>query len=366
MKWQKVLFVLLLCSSLVLSGCEFKDIDKRFFVVSIGVDKSSDPEKTFHVSVKVAIPRGQVQMGKEDFEVYGVDDSTISNAIQRLKANVDKEFDFGHAKMLMIGESLAKKDYTDVLNWAIRTRFLQRIAWVGVVTPSAERALNVRPSFERLPSNALFLSFGQIGVESEFTVSRYLFDFYRSNEEPGSSPVLPLIQARKGHFIIDSAYVMDGKKAALKLSPEETRLFNTLTHTQNKYEYVIPEGDRKYVFHVDQVKIKRRLESSPKPTAQVDVKLSGTIVERVGRGRVNESEMHEVERLLSKDFKKKVENLLTRFRDENLDPYEFGLLYRATHWDEMEQEVKDWKAMYKKISFNVNVSVESRGSGSIE
>ncbi|PLS18695.1 hypothetical protein CVD28_06105 [Bacillus sp. M6-12] len=47
--------LLILCVVLglagMLAGCAFKDIDKRFFVVSMGVDKSNNPKKPFHVSL---------------------------------------------------------------------------------------------------------------------------------------------------------------------------------------------------------------------------------------------------------------------------------------------------------------------------
>ncbi|KEO82030.1 Ger(x)C family spore germination protein [Tumebacillus flagellatus] len=365
MKRRRLALFVLLCATLLQSGCEFKDLDKRFFVVSIGVDKSKDPKKPYHVSLKVAIPSGQVQMGKESFDVYAVDDSTISNAVQHLKANVDKEFDFGHTKMLVFGKELAEDDYRDALDWMVRARFLQQIAWVGVGSPNAEEVLRVKPNFERLPSNALFLSFGQIGVESEFTVSRYLFDFFRANEEPGSSPVLPIIKAREGHFTIDNAYVMDGKRAKLRLNADETVLFNTLVRSQNKYEYVLEQDGKRFVFHADQISVSRSLTESPKPTATVKIKLGGTLVESQDQV-VKEQDLLKVSDQLGRKIQKDIKTLLEKFRDQHLDPYEFGLYYRATHWDDVDQEVAAWKKMYPSLQFDVQVKVNLRGSGVIE
>ena len=46
-KLQAVLFILILLP-LTLTGCGFKDIDKRIFVVSVGVDPAKNSDKKFH------------------------------------------------------------------------------------------------------------------------------------------------------------------------------------------------------------------------------------------------------------------------------------------------------------------------------
>ncbi|MBT2658238.1 Ger(x)C family spore germination C-terminal domain-containing protein [Bacillus sp. ISL-18] len=53
-QWKKNLLILLSC--FVLSACGFKDIEKRFFVVSIGVDAAKDRTKKYLVSLKFAVP----------------------------------------------------------------------------------------------------------------------------------------------------------------------------------------------------------------------------------------------------------------------------------------------------------------------
>ena len=50
-QWKKNLLILLSC--LALSACGFKDIEKRFFVVSIGVDPAKDHSKKYLVSLKL-------------------------------------------------------------------------------------------------------------------------------------------------------------------------------------------------------------------------------------------------------------------------------------------------------------------------
>ncbi|MCM3726878.1 hypothetical protein M3226_14400 [Neobacillus cucumis] len=53
-KWRNAILFLLM--SFVLGGCGFKDIDKRFFVVSIGVDAAKASSKKYLVSLKFAVP----------------------------------------------------------------------------------------------------------------------------------------------------------------------------------------------------------------------------------------------------------------------------------------------------------------------
>lgn len=49
--------ILLLLLAMTITGCNFKDIDRRIFVVAIGIDPG-EQDGTFKVSLKLAIPKG--------------------------------------------------------------------------------------------------------------------------------------------------------------------------------------------------------------------------------------------------------------------------------------------------------------------
>lgn len=101
------LFILILLT-LSLSGCGFKDIDKRIFVVSVGVDPAQNSEKKFLISLKLAVPN--VQEVSNEFVIISQEGDAIAEAVRIMKANVDKELDFSHAKLIVYNEKILKPE----------------------------------------------------------------------------------------------------------------------------------------------------------------------------------------------------------------------------------------------------------------
>ena len=69
-RWKKNTVILLSC--LVLSAGGFKDIEKRFFVVSIGVDVAKHRTKKYLVSLKFAVP-GPSKDSPNEYQIVSQD-----------------------------------------------------------------------------------------------------------------------------------------------------------------------------------------------------------------------------------------------------------------------------------------------------
>lgn len=366
MKKRCLFAVLLLFLSFCLSGCEFKDIDRRFFVTSIGVDKSKKPDHKFRVSLKVAIPKGQLKMGEEDFLVLAEDSDSITDAVQLMKARVDKEFDFGHTKVLVFGKSLVEDDFRDAIDWMVRQRFIQKIAWVMAGKPSAEHVLRAKQKSERLPSNALILAYGGTGVASQYIVSQYLFEFYRNTKERGKNGIMPVVEPMETYFRIDNALVCDDSKAMLTLTPEETKLYNVLSHDIEKSDFRVNVLNNTFMVHADSVKVHPHIQSSEVPTVVYELSFEGIVEERKRRVVIDEQVLNAVKHGMEQQMKKDVTELLLKLQKKKLDPLGLGLQYRASHWEDHMKEINDWKTLYPKAKFQVEVSCNLRASGAID
>jgi len=97
-------------------------MDKRFFVLALGVDKSDDKGSKYRVSLKLAIPSSKIEPGQAKSQILTEEANNFPDAIRLLKSKVDKELDFGHTKMLIIGETLAKEDVTECVDFFVRRR----------------------------------------------------------------------------------------------------------------------------------------------------------------------------------------------------------------------------------------------------
>lgn len=103
------LLVMLLSATmtLALTGCNFKDIDRRIFVVAIGIDPGRK-EGTFKVSLKLAIPQGDVTKIDEKMQILTEESDSISEALRRMKSKVEKELDYVHCKSVILGKGLPR------------------------------------------------------------------------------------------------------------------------------------------------------------------------------------------------------------------------------------------------------------------
>ncbi|MCA0755316.1 hypothetical protein KP806_09660 [Paenibacillus sp. N4] len=257
---------LLLLLVALLGGCGFKDIDKRFFVVALGIDLTDNEKKPYRITLQLAVPSPKIEPGASMHQIETIDAESISEGVRMLKAYVDKELDFGHCKVFLLGEKLARSGYEDVLQFMSRRRDIQSVADIAIGRPDAESLLKIKPVSERYPGNTLFLSFGSDGTESSYTYVESLSDFSRRAGEEGLDPILPVVMKdKKDSFIMNRTALLNKKKVKLILSPSESQLFNqiasdfvkssmhgnfegmplvvSITEIHSRYRFVKLEGD---------------------------------------------------------------------------------------------------------------------------
>ncbi|MZQ81768.1 Ger(x)C family spore germination protein [Paenibacillus sp. 5J-6] len=365
-KW--LIILLLLCLFLCLcGGCGFKDIDKRFFVVSIGIDKSEKKDMKYRISLKLAVPGSSLDYSSAQYELITQDANSITEGVRLLKSKVDKELDFGHAKIIIFGYSFLKENGINELDWLNRRRDIQLVSWVAVGQPSAEAVLGTKISHERMPGNSLLLSFGKTGVESGYVVSEYLFNFYRKKKELGLDPILPIVESANNHFTINTAVVFDKKNPRLTLNPSETRLFNIMKASINKVEIGAPYQGSKFFVSVDNINSNYHIRTPKNGPAYVDmhIKMRG-VIEESALGSLEIEHLPQYEAAICQHIQEKIVLLLKKLRDNKLDPLAFGLKYRSHHFGTVEEEWRTWQALYPELEFRVGVEMKLEGVGVIK
>ena len=360
--WKFLVVVLL--TGLLLNGCGFKDIDKRFFVVSIGVDLAKNSPKKYLVSLKFAVPSSSKDKPTA-FMIVSEKADSMSEAVRIIKTKVDKEIDFSHAKVIVYGDEVVKENGNAGINyWFVRRRDIQSIAWVAIGRPSALAVLKVQPKSEYIPSNALFLALGRDGSESPYIISEFLFDFKYRLIERGLDPLLPIIKAKKDIFEINTVGLFNKSKLELTLNPEETKILNFLRNREEKSANKITKGKTTIVIATHKVKTKYKIYT-PKgesPYIKVNVSLEGSVEEATRL--VPNDKLSDYERATEKSLSKEIENVLSKIQKANVDPIGFGLRYRSRHFNNDDWE--EWKRIYPLIKFKVKTKVQIEDTGIIE
>lgn len=357
------LIVLLVLVSF-LSGCGFKDIDKRFFVVVTAIDSSGNDKKPYRITLQLAAPSPKIEPGAAKTLILTIDSVSIAEGVRMLKSHVDKELDFGHCKLFLIGEQLANKDYQEVLHWMSRRRDFQSVSNIAIGKPDILTILKVSPLSEQYPGNTLYLSFSSNGTESPYTYSESLFDFARRATEKGLDPLLPVIMKDTSeNFVIDRIALLNKKNVQLILTTPESQIYNQLAENFVRSSlYVTYKGVPLVAFATDINTTYKVTKQNNDDLITMNVKMK-VIFEEAPIGLFNQN-WQEIEKQLNLDYEKSCEALLRKIQKANVDPFGFGLRYRAVNPGDSAWE--DWKSIYPNVKFVVHTKIKIEGTGIIK
>jgi len=370
LKRGKILFLVMvmICSIIVSTGCGFKDIDKRIFIVAIGLDYTKDNTKPYRVILKLAIPSGTAKDSPGPRYTYLTKESaTLAEAIRILKTHIDKELDFGQAKMIVLGENLLHRDMIEDIDFFLRRRDIQFISWVAIGRPTAEKVLKTEPSSEMAGSNALFNIFSGIGTESGYIITTYLFDFRRRLLEAGIDAIVPIIEVnkKKTKFIINKAIIFKDRKEKLELTADQAKDYNTLAGTAEKVDVKVKKNNLYFTLSVDTVKVKYKIltPANKTPVLKVDVKMEGLVEE--SKDYLPPSKMDIYSKYASEASKKRIVDFLKLLQKKRVDPLGFGLRYQATRLHTRDTYA-EWQQIYPRLKFDVSVKTAVKSTGTIE
>lgn len=388
-RWLYMLLVMIVCTvSMLLAGCQVKDVDKRSFVLAFGIDsvaenegseKSEKSEKSgqngnkdnlIEITLKLAIPEGDPTKRNQEAVMISQISDSIPEAIRLLKSKVDKELDFSHCKTLLFGESYAKKNITQVSDWMVRRRDIQLVAYNGVARPNAKEVLTLRPKSERVPANALILSLGKEGTESPFIVSIYSYNFRRHLSERGLDPILPLVEINgedKDTLLINKSVLLDKQKVRAELTPEESRLYNLLKTRNLRTSFNVEMEGNMYSYNMETTHSKFKLITSKEGKMVVHYDVGGrAVLEENAQGIDMKDQIlfQTVSKAASKQWEKDIKQFLMKIHRTGLDPLGWGLRYSAMNWNNAT-EIEDWERIYPQLEFNVKANVKIDYSGII-
>lgn len=364
MKTTALPLIVLLVSVSLLSSCGFKDIDKRFFVVATAIDSSGNEKKPYRITLQLAAPSPKIEPGASKTVIQTIDSQSIAEGVRLLKAHVDKELDFGHCKLFLIGEQLAYSQYQDVLHWMSRRRDFQSVSNVAIGKPDALTVLKVKPLSQQSPGNTLYLSFSSNGTESPFTYSESLFDFARRSMEKGLDPLLPVIMKNSNEsFVIDQIALLNKKSIKLVLSASESQIYNQLAENFVKSSVYVEYEGVPLVAFATAIRTKYKITNqNNKPLITMNVKMN-VIFEEAPKG-LFDKQWSKIEEQLNSDYEKSSEALLQKIQKANVDPFGFGLRYRATHPGNSAWE--EWQSIYPNVKFDVRANINIEGTGIIK
>ncbi|MCP8615391.1 Ger(x)C family spore germination protein [Salirhabdus salicampi] len=350
---------------LFLGGCAFKDIDKRLFVLGMGVDKSENDEEPFHISLKVSMPSSENGgRPEEQHVVLEETGESITDAINKIRTKVDQEIDFGHAKVLLFGSGILEGKVDYLVNWFLRKHTIQQIAFTALVEEKAVDILSISSDTETQPSYGLVIAFEQTGTESPYITRKYLFQFRREHMDEGVDPLLPVVHLEENEHIIETAGILNKKGELIKLEKEETKIYNLLKQNIDELDIKVRPGDNFLTMRANIVQAQFELLTDQDPlTIKVPLTIHGSVEESFHT--VSKEEQKEAEKQIEEKVTKQVEGLLKKFQEENVDPLALGIKYRSMQWNDWKS-IERWKELYPDVKFQVETDVKIKSIGAVK
>jgi spore germination protein KC len=393
----------------LLTGCwDRLEIETRAVVLAIAIDEAKPKDETeqsnathltkksiggtsgtIHVSVQIAVPGriplgpgggggggggeggGQAENAKRPVWVLGSDGETIDDALMNLQQQIADRLFFGHLRVIVVSESVAKKGIQNLNDYFRRQPEVRRTAWMVVSTGKAKEFMTATPQLERLPTLYLLATMDH-AVKMGKLPNDFLGIFFSASSARGQEGYLPYLKLKKQSNIeitglayfrgekmvgttkaLQIAYFMaikqknpGGYSVIQQIPGTETAVMFQSTHRKSKISVTIKEG---------------------KPHATIRCLVEGDIREKSNEDfKLTDENIKKVEESVQKTALKAFNEFIQQTQEDGSDIFGFGEYVRATQASYWNREIKTkekWESMYRDISVDLSLKIKVRRIG---
>ena len=363
--------ILLLSWSLIITGCQSREVEQTAIAVGTAADWSED---SFVVTVQLAQAVTQEQSSTQESPesiVLSERGQTLSESARRLNLLLPRLPLWFHASTLLLGEDLAKRGITDIVDFLYRSINIRHNTLL-VMTRGATAAevLQVQTPLEPHSAAAirriLETQEKQTGIYVPITVDEFLYRI----ATPGIDPVLPqvriIIQGGQKLLKIDGMAVFRGTEWAGELNETESRGFRFLSPKQILGGLIIipaPGDETRFVtieLISSQAKAKPILEEG-QLRMLVEIKADGNFYDQTSPlPLVNLETFNILEEMTAHQMEKEIYQAVRKAQEYKADIFGWGRLVQINDpalWSQVE---KDWPEVFSQIAVDVKVDFELR------
>ena len=365
---KKLILLMLVFAQVFLSGCWDQRLLKRSrLVYSSAFDLTEDKDKIRGTAVirdfKEGVPT--------NLEVMATG-HTIRDVRIHLDKKVSDNFEPSKNRIFLLGETLAKEDIYDFLDIFYRDPNSSISSKIAITKGDAGSYLMPLMANNVLISEYLIESISSAETTTEVpkanlqTICTIMFD-------EGRDFMLPLFKTVNQEIQLDGTALFDQRKMTGELNYTESTLMLIMMNQKSKVARFVtkvssgkePNIQNYITFNV--VKPKARVEIIKAEPGNIHVNLTLksniNIVEYPPNQLFDEKEVKRLNKTISKDMTKRLENTVEKVQAANSDIFGLGrelIAFRPEAWKKM-----DWKEEYPNITFHSDVEMEIVGTGII-
>lgn len=360
------------------------DIQKLAIVMAIGIDITSDNK--YQVTLQILNPEGSIGTGQgmgggsssdsasSDVSIFTQTGDTVLDAIYDASRKLGRSHHFGHAKYLVIGETLARKGVSDALESMLRIVEFRPNTPLFVTKGTASSVLLTTSPESKIPANLVENLFQRQLVLGISYVS-YVLQFINGLEGESKVPIAAVLEAQKSAgktngevFKISGAGVFKKDKLIGFLNEKEASGLQWILghlHIGEVTDYSDKFGRASFRIVRADSKIKTFVEGD-KVSVVINIKNTSELNEVFTKidPIKNPDILLELEQRENETIKKEVELALNAgFNDLKVDIFDFAQELYRQHPKEWKKIKNNYEDIFPNIGVTVNVNSVIKGTG---
>ncbi|GAB6099679.1 Ger(x)C family spore germination protein [Halanaerocella petrolearia] len=374
-KIVKLLIIILLLN--LLSGCwDRRDIEDRVPILAIGIDfveaekKQVTKENKIKVTIQAPIASKMAEKGGEDVTwVVSSVGNSIAGAINNLQNKMNQQLFFGHLRVIVFDQQLAKEGINKYLNFFRNLPEVRRLSWLLVSQNGARNVIKSKPKLESVPAIYLMHMLNN-GVDMGKIPNLRLGDFFIHLSNPGEEPAAVMVKANKEEIDYIGLAVFEEDKFVGSLSESETIYYQRILGVNDKGNLIISdpttEIDR-LTISVEEVYtyLKPKLKAD-QLIININIETETKITEQLNQSNLSREEVvreieSRIENKLRKEIRTVIQKTQNKFQSDIWGVGEYVRAYYPDYWQNIT-----WSQKYPQIKLKVDVQAYIRQVGMIK
>lgn len=372
-KNNKAKFILtIVFLSLFLCGCYDRfELDSLAYVVALGADIGSGDnlEITYQIAIPVKITGESNETGKDTFTTYTVSAPSLAVANTLVNAQVSKNINLSHVKLIVYSEEMAKSDLSGHINVFISNSNIRPRVSLAICEGKAKDFLeNLSPKLESSPSRYYELLFGTYNYSTQSEPSQ-LIDLYTEFQSIDRDAYATFVKIKSGdENDVKLAGIAVFKQTHLIDTVEDDSFIlahSILTDNLKEEGYSIQDFNEKDKF----ISVRLIQNSAPKievitdndsPKIKCNIKLNAHIISSGSNINFYDKDN---EKKLKEHLNKELENKIKQYLEKTIKEYKADIAGIGRYakknfltWKEFEDY--DWLSKYPNATYEVKVDTK--------
>lgn len=335
---------------LALSGCwDNKDINHRTLPLVMGVT-IQDGE------YKVILQSPEPDQDKITLQMITQTGKTITQAVDKISVNKEKQIDLFHIKVIVIDKKLAQQGMKDIISSLMRSGEISPKAYIAICEDDDISKFFSRESATTVPRGSFIYDFFEKNAGWNPQIARApIWQIYRSIYSYTNDIAIPVVKSGQSMpcEYAGSAIVKNGKMVG-QIDSDETLVYNAFNKesTQGKIEVM---NHASILIVSNTIRHSSKLIDN-KPYLHSKVKLKVVILET--RGDPSQALIkQELEKLITTRFQR----LVTKTQKNEADIFGIGQRFRTKI---PRKELEHWRtAYYPQLQVDLQLQTDIQNDG---